>query len=435
MAIIPGVYQAKNAISDDSQQGSKFNSIVNAIVNPANTSLLTGFDPVIEEVSSPNVGTVVTYIPHTVSGTPPLSLPNSAGQPLESWSVDVLPYQEGTGDPSPTNVRPIYGTDKLTITTAGENLADCRPAVESNGTYMNFFGGTYTVPVRKITVYAGWTYTLTIALTVPLETGYWGIYGKLNNGSTIALIPNNNDSSKTVNYTPTADGEMWFWGYASLNNFTDAIANGMTVMFNVGSTALPYQPYVAPSQTVLTLPQTVYTGTIGSEGGESRSATFVMDGDTSKYSQMAIWYTADAERDTLGIYWYFTYPGFSNLPTPAVSQTVDTGMADCLKWDKYGIYGKNTPYICGITGQNNPYFAIRLPKSVLADVSSEQAAKESAMAYLAEHPVTVVYDLATPTTFAVPSATIPTPTGSATTWATAEDGTVESMEVTYVGKA
>ena len=27
--------------------------------------------------------------------------------------------------------------------------------------------------------------------------------------------------------------------------------------------------------------------------------------------------------------------------------------------------------------------------------------------------------------------TIPTPTGTATTWATAEDGTVDSMEVTY----
>lgn len=42
---------------------------------------------------------------------------------------------------------------------------------------------------------------------------------------------------------------------------------------------------------------------------------------------------------------------------------------------------------------------------------------------------------AAPTTFAVPSATIPTPTGTAAAWATAEDGTVESMEVTYVGKA
>ena len=49
--------------------------------------------------------------------------------------------------------------------------------------------------------------------------------------------------------------------------------------------------------------------------------------------------------------------------------------------------------------------------------------------------VKLVYELATPTTFAVTAPTIPTPTGTATTWATAEDGTVESMEVTYVGKA
>ena len=49
--------------------------------------------------------------------------------------------------------------------------------------------------------------------------------------------------------------------------------------------------------------------------------------------------------------------------------------------------------------------------------------------------IKLYYGLATPTTFTVPSPTIPTPTGSATTWATAEDGTVDSMEVTYVWKA
>jgi len=47
----------------------------------------------------------------------------------------------------------------------------------------------------------------------------------------------------------------------------------------------------------------------------------------------------------------------------------------------------------------------------------------------------LVYELATPTTFPLTSSTIPTPSGTATTWATAEDGTVDSMEVTYVGKA
>ena len=48
-------------------------------------------------------------------------------------------------------------------------------------------------------------------------------------------------------------------------------------------------------------------------------------------------------------------------------------------------------------------------------------------------PMQVVYKLATPTTFAVPSLTIPTPRGTATAWATAEDGTVDSMSVSYVG--
>ena len=49
--------------------------------------------------------------------------------------------------------------------------------------------------------------------------------------------------------------------------------------------------------------------------------------------------------------------------------------------------------------------------------------------------VKLVYELATPVQFPLAAPTIPTPTGTATTWAKAEDGTVESMEVTYVGKA
>ena len=47
----------------------------------------------------------------------------------------------------------------------------------------------------------------------------------------------------------------------------------------------------------------------------------------------------------------------------------------------------------------------------------------------------VVYELETPQSFPLTAPTIPTPTGSATTWATAEDGTVDSMSVTYIGKA
>ena len=49
--------------------------------------------------------------------------------------------------------------------------------------------------------------------------------------------------------------------------------------------------------------------------------------------------------------------------------------------------------------------------------------------------IKMVYKLATPVQFVLSAPDIPTPRGTATTWATAEDGTVDGMEVTYVGKA
>ena len=92
------------------------------LADPADTMLLAGRDPVIKEVSVGMTGEEAAV--YDVSGTPPLSLTNSLGKPLKAWEVDVLPYQEGTGDPAPDNVRPIYGTDKLTMWTAGKNLLD-----------------------------------------------------------------------------------------------------------------------------------------------------------------------------------------------------------------------------------------------------------------------------------------------------------------------
>ena len=86
-----------------------------AVASPAQTPLLADRDPVINEISVGISGneTKVEY----VTGMPPLALPDSEGYPLQWWQVTLSPYQEGTGDPAPDNVRPIHGTDKLIIYT------------------------------------------------------------------------------------------------------------------------------------------------------------------------------------------------------------------------------------------------------------------------------------------------------------------------------
>lgn len=60
--------------------------------------------------------------PFTVSGSVVQCTP-VANSPLDV-QVEITPTQEGTGDPSPDNVRPITGWDSVNIWRAGKNLLD-----------------------------------------------------------------------------------------------------------------------------------------------------------------------------------------------------------------------------------------------------------------------------------------------------------------------
>lgn len=66
------------------------------------------------------------------------------GFPLRSCLVDIQPVQAGSGDPSPSNVRPISGWTGATVTRAGKNLLDIS-AIEANSVITQNGDGTITV--------------------------------------------------------------------------------------------------------------------------------------------------------------------------------------------------------------------------------------------------------------------------------------------------
>lgn len=356
----------------------------------------------------------------TVSGTPPLSLANSLGKPLKAWSVDVSPYQEGTGDPSPDNVRPIHGTDKLTITTAGKNMCNgvaYNTAIGSNVAYVinmtpitspfvtttNYAGAGFIVPVKS-----GETYAMSSDVSGSSFYFYWAIYASLDDTTdrTNAL-----DSGwSMVSFTATHDGYVVFMRE---NHPTGQTVTWTYAQAEFGSTATSFTPYLAPSQTVITLPSTVYTATIGSEGGESRQKKIVLDGSPDE--NIAI--------GGYGMSFRFELPNdakltvsTANLANDICNQLVQVKQAST--WGVNGTFSR-------VNNRRDVWFKIDDTITTLEDLRT----------YLASNPIEYVYELATPQTFPLTAPTIPTPTGTATTWATAEDGTVESMEVTYVGKA
>ena len=85
-----------------------------------------------------------------VSG--PIASFRSNGDPLRSLLVNIDPVQEGSGDPSPDNVRPISGWDGMTMYHSGADTSDptTYPITwQSAGTV---YGGTYDPLTGKLRV-------------------------------------------------------------------------------------------------------------------------------------------------------------------------------------------------------------------------------------------------------------------------------------------
>lgn len=70
-----------------------------ALASPADTHLLAAKDPVINEVAVGMTGNLIGE--NTVTGAPPLQLPNSAGYPLRWLNVALSPYQDLHGYDNP----------------------------------------------------------------------------------------------------------------------------------------------------------------------------------------------------------------------------------------------------------------------------------------------------------------------------------------------
>lgn len=77
----------------------------------------------------------------------------AAGLPLEKCVVQIEPVQEGSGDPSPDNVRPITGWTDVKVYRAGENLEDATVfeiALPSEAGTV--YGGTLDVVSGKLVI-------------------------------------------------------------------------------------------------------------------------------------------------------------------------------------------------------------------------------------------------------------------------------------------
>ena len=186
------------------------------------------------------------------------------GYPL-GVKVSWTPTQEGSGDPSPENVRPIKGRTEVKVERCGENLLNIKPFDTSKNKGITF---EYT-PNGGVHI-QGTASASADSPTFPVWHLPPGKYYGLDMGAGIAasIVVLRNGSKLWLNTKGIFEilaGDVTKYWYAIVAN--GATLNNTIYPYIVPGTTAPtaYTPYIGSTNT-LTLPETVYGGEVDAEG-------------------------------------------------------------------------------------------------------------------------------------------------------------------------
>ena len=201
--------------------------------------------------------------PFEESGNPVQCYP-VAGYPL-GVKVSWEPRQEGTGDPSPENVRPITGVDEVKVMRRGINLYNADALVAINGD-ADTYG--YGVPADDLVI--GKTYTLSVNAPVfsfkisDYQSGYNSAEANnvTNGKTTFVMARHSNIPSHSQQYVLVGLDAIPMINLVS----SPEQAKSLQISICAGEDAMPYEPYTGTTAT-LSLPETIYGGTVDAVTG------------------------------------------------------------------------------------------------------------------------------------------------------------------------
>lgn len=311
-----------------------------------------------------------------------------AGYPL-GCKVSWEPTQEGSGTPSPENIRPIKGRDSVTVTRCGENLFN--PAWMPEKTLNN--GLTWQITSDG---------TVTANGTANGTSYYNSDYFSLPAGTyTISAMPYfrmsilNRDVGDTTVAAQQVGQPCTFTVETDIQNAslffdTSGILDNVSAKPQIekGTTATTYAPYTGQTAT-LTLPRTIYGGTVdtvSSEGQETRKL-LTLDG-TEKW--MVSGKFLDNKTD-----WYYVS---SKIPN-AVNAVPQKGNEICSHYPHADVANTNTAQGCAIV-----WGAIRVRWGDTIPDDADAWKAYLAAQYAAGTPVQIAYKLAEPVPFTVTGA-------------------------------
>lgn len=331
---------------------------------------------------------------------PPFSVTGDAVQfsPVEGYPLSVqstiVATQEGTGDPSPTNVRPIVPVNEAGIWwIAGDNVLNL------NHVELGTFSTVNGEPTESATQYR-------TAYKVPC-TKNSVLYQSNNKNLNVRVFVWNESGGFVASEAVVSGGSYTFTvdGYFAIVSGTSGFAADHYVGFS--KTAAPYvgKDYTVP------LNEPCYVGTVDLTGGKF-SKTFgvtIVDGTTVKF-------TTNAEKT------YYNLPGNSS---PNVSQLATDNMLSShfpyIIWSKNGIYD----FIFSTAERMAPYFS-----------NVDELNAYCQQQYAAGTPVTIAYPLEIAETVGINPLAIPAPASPATAYSTSGEITVSgrSDPVEYINQ-
>lgn len=333
------------------------------------------------------------------------SFPDGAdGLPVKDLTVGIEPVQSGTGDPSPTNVRPISGWTGCNVSRTGVNVWD---EEYKTGTYNT--GAAVFEPNNTH-----------LACKNPISVKPNTDYFYQTNGYNINVCYLDAEQNCIGNFNSVADVIRKTPNDCHHIVFNMAMAYGTTynhdISINYQSTDHDYHAYTGETIPISWQSEagTVYGGTLDATTGVLTVRW--------KYKR----YTGASGEDWRYSEWTMTETAafYENNGLPD-----GTGHADyynCIKLSNM-FHVLNKTYfhdndVAGITitGGYARLPSIRIPKS---DLSTVDAA--GLMAYLANNPLDILYELANPLKYTLDSVTLSTLLGQNNVWTDCGPSTVE----------
>lgn len=337
--------------------------------------------------------------------------------PVAGYALGVKamwePAQEGTGTPSPENIRPIKGRDSVTVNRCGENVieflstedssSDIKIAVDAeknitlNGTLAG--KGNITIGTCRLHWVAGKTYTMYVkkvggSVSLGSGDGITFAYALFTTDYNHFFRGDTNSTNLDVYIASDAalvETELVFmlqcWRKGTVFNnfkFQIEVVEGTT-------TPSTYAPYNGQTNT-LTLPETVYGGevdAVSSEGQETQKLV-ILNGTES-------WNSWGINAHNPAITGFYTY-GINDYD--AINSK---GICSHLETPNQDVWGGRNAGIGFATVGSSRYFMFSMMTSSLPDISAghEVASLKAYLAaqYAAGTPVQVCYKLETPTPF------------------------------------